>query len=434
MSCERDSDPGAARCSARAVVPSGYDSGRPLDYDAAHDRPVVGPRLPPAADVVVVGGGAVGVSAAYHLAAAGAGSGASSSSARRARDRLDRAAAPAGSGTSSRAAVNVELSLASIPLITGFSATHGLPLDVVQDGYLFLVRDDGVVVGVRGRRRDAARARRATSSCSTRTEAGRARPGARRSDGVVGATYCARDGIADPSGLTLGYATAARRAGAEIRTGVAVTRILTCDGDGWSGSRPTPGRIAGAGRGRRRRAVGRPPRRDRRDRPAARADPAGRPRHRRRSPASRPAGRSSSMRPRSFYFHREGERGPDGDGRPGRAADASRPGSTSGSSPRSSCRPRSASSRPLAEAAIAHSWVGLYEMTPDRHPILGPVPGLRRAPPGQRVQRARLPARPDRREAPRRDRRRGRGPDGRHLVARPRPVRRRPAVGEGHVV
>jgi sarcosine oxidase subunit beta len=31
---------------------------------------------------------------------------------------------------------------------------------------------------------------------------------------------------------------------------------------------------------------------------------------------------------------------------------------------------------PLEEAAIEHSWVGLYEMTPDRHPVIGPAPGV----------------------------------------------------------
>jgi sarcosine oxidase, subunit beta len=31
---------------------------------------------------------------------------------------------------------------------------------------------------------------------------------------------------------------------------------------------------------------------------------------------------------------------------------------------------------PLEAASIEHAWVGLYEMTPDRHPILGPAPGL----------------------------------------------------------
>src|SRR6185369_4752035 len=29
---------------------------------------------------------------------------------------------------------------------------------------------------------------------------------------------------------------------------------------------------------------------------------------------------------------------------------------------------------PLEHASIEHSWVGLYEMTPDRHPIVGPSP------------------------------------------------------------
>ena len=38
--------------------------------------------------------------------------------------------------------INIELSLASVPMILGFTEEHGLPLDVVQDGYLFLVRDE----------------------------------------------------------------------------------------------------------------------------------------------------------------------------------------------------------------------------------------------------------------------------------------------------
>lgn len=30
----------------------------------------------------------------------------------------------------------------------------------------------------------------------------------------------------------------------------------------------------------------------------------------------------------------------------------------------------------LADAGVAHQWVGYYEMTPDAHPVLGPTPGL----------------------------------------------------------
>jgi sarcosine oxidase, subunit beta len=29
---------------------------------------------------------------------------------------------------------------------------------------------------------------------------------------------------------------------------------------------------------------------------------------------------------------------------------------------------------PVAEAGVRSSWAGLYEMTPDRHPIVGPAP------------------------------------------------------------
>ncbi len=31
---------------------------------------------------------------------------------------------------------------------------------------------------------------------------------------------------------------------------------------------------------------------------------------------------------------------------------------------------------PLEQAGVTSTWCGLYEMTPDRHPILGPAPGI----------------------------------------------------------
>jgi len=30
----------------------------------------------------------------------------------------------------------------------------------------------------------------------------------------------------------------------------------------------------------------------------------------------------------------------------------------------------------LADASISHAWAGLYEMTPDGNPIVGPAPGV----------------------------------------------------------
>ena len=128
---------------------SGSDRCWRRPYDLATMRRQPNPtRLPRTADVVVVGGGIVGVSTAYHLVAAGAG-----------RVVLLERESGFGAGSTGRCAggfrhqfssrVNVELSLASIPLIVGFEATHGLPLDVVQDGYLFLVRGDAAWAGFR---------------------------------------------------------------------------------------------------------------------------------------------------------------------------------------------------------------------------------------------------------------------------------------------
>src|SRR3954452_11832579 len=93
------------------------------------------------AGAIVIGGGAMGLSTAYHLAAAGL------------EDvvLLEREAG-FGLGSTGRCAggfrhqfsseVNVRLSLESVRMLRSFSAEHGLPLDIHVDGYLFLVRDE----------------------------------------------------------------------------------------------------------------------------------------------------------------------------------------------------------------------------------------------------------------------------------------------------
>ena len=179
------------------------------------------------ADVVVVGGGIVGASAAYHLAVAGAG-------------RvllLERADHLAAGSTGACAGgfrhqfsseVNVRLSQASVPMIVGFTEEHGLPLDVAQDGYLFLVRNEQLW-------EEFVEASRMHRSLGVEVEllspeqAESLAPGISL-DGLVGATFGPNDGIADPSGLTHGYATLARRAGAEIELGVEVTAVRAAAG------------------------------------------------------------------------------------------------------------------------------------------------------------------------------------------------------------
>ena len=326
--------------------------------------------VPRTADVVVVGGGAVGVSAAYHLAAAGAGS-----------VVLVEREAALGTGSTGHCAggfrhqfssrVNVELSLASIPMITGFTAAHGLPLDVVQDGYLFLVRDADTWPTFQA----AAEMQRSLGVDVQLLAAGEVAElmPELAVDGVVGATYCAEDGLADPSGLTLGYATAARRAGASIFTGVNATGITTDHGrvtalETTEGTIATPIVIDAAGPWARELAATAGV--DLPLEPIPRAVLVTGP-----FPGA-PVRRTLVVDvASSFYFHREGG---------GVLMGMGDPGERSTFETRVDERfvaedllPTALRVLPaLADAAIAHRWVGLYEMTPDRHPIIGPAPGV----------------------------------------------------------
>ena len=166
------------------------------------------------ADVVVVGGGAVGASAAYHLAAAGAGRVVLLERA----DRLATGSTGACAGGfrfQFSSEVNIRLSLASVPMIVGFEEEHGIPVDVVQDGYLFLLRTPDEMAAFRA----AAALQRSLGVDARELDAAAALelvPGL-APEGILGAAFCPDDGIADPSGLTEGYGTIARRAGADLR-------------------------------------------------------------------------------------------------------------------------------------------------------------------------------------------------------------------------
>ena len=322
------------------------------------------------ADVVVVGGGVVGASAAYHLTAAGAG-------------RvllLERADHLAAGSTGACAGgfrqqfsseVNVRLSQASVPMIVGFTKQHGLPLDVDQHGYLFLVRGEALW-------RDFVAANElqhrlgVEASLLSPEEAEALAPGISL-EGLVGATYGPRDGIADPAGLTQGYGTLARRLGAGLELGVEVTAIRTSAGR-VTGVETSAGAIdapvvvnaAGPWAGLLASKVGV-------DLPL---EPI--PRHVLVTGAfpGVPERRTLVIDAGStFYFHRENVGVLMGMGSPDeRASFDLTPDETFVAE---SLLPTALGVFPPLEAAsIEHSWVGLYEMTPDRHPILGPAPGV----------------------------------------------------------
>lgn len=324
------------------------------------------------ADVVIVGGGVVGASTAYHLAAVGVGK-------VLLLERADRLAAGStgacagGFRVQFSSEVNIRLSLASVPMITGFTEQHGLPLDVAQDGYLFLVRTEGLW-------RDFVAANALQRSLGVDAEllspegAAALAPGIEL-EGVVGASFGARDGIADPSGLTHGYGTLARRAGAQIELGTAVDAIRVV-GDAVAGVSTSAGDVdapivvnaAGPWAGELAASAG------------VRLPLEPIPRHVLVTGAFRDAPERRTLvidAVTSFYFHREGAGVLMGMGNPEESAsfdlapddafvaDALLPTAL-------------AVFPPLERASIEHSWVGLYEMTPDRLPIVGaaPVDGL----------------------------------------------------------
>jgi sarcosine oxidase subunit beta len=327
--------------------------------------------MPETADVAVVGGGIVGCAAAYELAVAGAG-----------RVVLLERAQGVGLGSTGACAggfrrqftteVNIRLSQASVPLILGFADRHGIAVDVSLDGYLFLVRDAASWRGFL----EAVDLQRSLGVAVDVLDAAGAQalvPGIAVDD-VVGATFGPGDGIADPGALTQGYATIARRAGAELRLGSAVER-LEVRGGRITGVRTQEGGVsAGAvvlATGAWSAGLG------------ATAglelpiDPVPRVVLTTSAFPGVPTRRTLVIdAATSFYFHREGDgvlMGMAGDDTVGFDL------SVDDTFVADRLLPRALEVFPPLEAAgIRSSWAGLYEMTPDRHPIVGatPIEGL----------------------------------------------------------
>jgi sarcosine oxidase subunit beta len=176
--------------------------------------------LPASAEVVVVGGGVIGTSSAFHLAEARV-------------DVLLLEKAELASGSTSRAAggvraqfsdpLNIALGLRSLEAFGRFSERPGAEIDLKQVGYLFLLdREEDVVAFERGV--EIQNEHGVPSRFVTLEEAQRLSPLAGL-DGVLAATFSPVDGHASPEAVVQGYAAGARRHGATVVTSCGVTGI-----------------------------------------------------------------------------------------------------------------------------------------------------------------------------------------------------------------
>jgi glycine/D-amino acid oxidase-like deaminating enzyme len=325
-----------------------------------------GSGLPRRASVVVVGGGVIGTSIAFHLAEAGV-----PDVVLIERDEL-------GAGSTSKAAggvraqfsdpLNIQLGARSLRAFAEFRARPGQEIDFHRVGYLFLLsRPEDVAafeqsiqlqnqLGVPSRLIDPGEAGRLSPLVDT--------------DGLLAAAFSPDDGLATPEAVVHGYAAGARRHGAQIETGCelldvrlrgeAIRAVVTS-----KGVIETPALVCAAGAWSRRMGA------------MVGVDLPVTP-YRRQVLLTEPVPGLPEHLPMTidlastFYFHREG---------PGllmgMSLDDEPPGFNLDRDEAWIPRLVEAIARrapSLADVGVAGGWAGLYEVTPDHNALIGEAP------------------------------------------------------------
>jgi sarcosine oxidase, subunit beta len=193
------------------------------------------------ADVVIIGGGIVGSSVAFHLTQAGC----------RNVLVLERESQQ-GLGSTGKSmggvraqfstAVNIRMSLYSIPVFAAFDEITGYPSGYKSHGYLFVATAAAHLEYLRRNyERQAALGLRGVELLGAE-EVIRRVPQL-RSDDILGGSFCASDGFVDPYSVMKGFMAAACEHGATLRRGVEVAGI-DVDARGVAGVRTSHGSVA----------------------------------------------------------------------------------------------------------------------------------------------------------------------------------------------
>jgi len=322
--------------------------------------------IPTKTSTVIIGGGVMGASTAYHLALRGV------------RDIILLERDPFfGQGATGKCAggiryqfstaINVALSQLSLPMLERFEAETGQAIDLQWPGYLiFATREADVPIFHRNIALQ--------NSMGVPTEwldktAVSQRIPQLITDDILGASFHAGDGLADPNGVVAGYISAARRLGVTALTETAVIGIEQTAGK-VTAVQTAQGRIecetvvnaAGPWAGQISEMMGV-------TLPLTAV--------RRQIVTTTPVPSIARDLPfvidfaTGLYFHREGEGVLTGMGNPDQAAGFDETVDVDWEDVHLDAA--IARFPLLAQAGLLANWAGLYENTPDAHPIIGAV-------------------------------------------------------------
>ena len=316
---------------------------------------------------MIIGGGVMGASIAYHLVQRG-----------QKEVLLLEKEDFFGTGATGRCAggiryqfsteINIKLSQVSLPMLASFHQDHHQEIDYQECGYLLLLTTGPVMeqfrknvelqhsLGVNTEWLDGDEIRRRLPMMVL--------------DDIQAGTIHAKDGLADPNGVTMGYVGHAQQLGARLLTGVEVTGVTSASGritgvktGGGAIAAPVVINAAGPWAGLVGTMAGV-------DIPITPL--------RRQMVTTTPLPEIPGDFPfvidfeKSLYFHREGDGLLTGMSNPNE-----RPGFDQDVDPdwELVAMEAAVARMPLLErAGMVSHWAGLYEVTPDAHPIFGATP------------------------------------------------------------
>ena len=326
----------------------------------------------PSPDVIIIGGGIVGSSIAYHLAESG-----------RTNVLILERESHQGKGSTGKSMggvraqfstpESIKMSLYSIPFFNSFEEVMGHPSGYRAQGYLFVATQQRHLDYLCQNYNRQVAAGLKTVQLLKPADVARIAPEIRHDD-ILGGAFCSTDGFVDPHSVMTGFAQRAFDRGVRILRDTEVTSILT-DAQGVAGVVTTAGTFssrtvvnaAGAWAGNVARLAG--------------IDLPVEPLRRMlvpTEPFDKVAHTSPMVVDLTTGFHYR----PEGRGILMAWNDPTEtPGFKLNFDPAfiEKILTRGVDRLPCLEEAEVNpkrSWAGLYEMTPDHHPVLGPVPSL----------------------------------------------------------